>query len=133
MAVIKPLIDEILDYEVRDILTKVYVMCAIIILYMQVQNANDDNNLREVTMEHADALIESGLTMPLSLVTVDDKTVIIEIVSLHHVLLCSKAELDQFLTGLSALGVLNAVRANPHLFEPYFCIGHSIPLVAGNL
>ena len=50
VAVIKPVIDEISDYEVRDILTKVYVMCAIIILiilYMQVQNANDDNNLEK--------------------------------------------------------------------------------------
>ena len=43
MAVIKPVIDEISDYEVRDILTKVYVMCII----MQVQNANDDNNLEK--------------------------------------------------------------------------------------
>ena len=45
----------------------------------------------------------------------------------------SKAEIDQFLTGLSALGVLGAVKANPQLFETYFCIGHSSPPVAGRV
>ena len=64
-------------------------------------------------MENADVLIGSGLTVPLSLVTLDDKDTIIEVVSLHYVLLNSKAEMDQFLMGLSALGVLGAVKANP--------------------
>ena len=41
--------------------------------------------------------------------------------------------MDQFLTGLSALGVLGAVKANPQLFETYFCIGHSSPPVAGRV
>ena len=44
-------------------------------------------------MENADVLIGSGLTVPLSLVTLDDKDTIIEVVSLHHVLLNSKAEM----------------------------------------
>ena len=83
-------------------------------------------------MENADILIGSGLTVPLSLVTLDDKDTIIEVVSLHHVLLNSKAEVDQFLTGLLALGVLGAVKANPQLFEIYFCKGRSSPPVAGS-
>ena len=36
-------------------------------------------------MENADVLIGSGLTVPLSLVTLDDKDTIIEVVSLHYV------------------------------------------------
>ena len=84
-------------------------------------------------MENANVLIGSGLTVPLSLVTLDDKDTIIEVVSHHYVLLNSKAEMDQFLTSLSALGVLGAVKANPQLFETHFCIGHSSPAVAGRV
>lgn len=70
--------------------------------------------------------------MPLSRVTLDSKDTIMEIVSLHHVLLNSKAEIDQFLTGLSALGVLAAMKANPELFESFFSMGSSSTPIAGS-
>ena len=52
-------------------------------------------------------------------------------IDIHYVLLGSKAELNQCLAGLSALGVSDVVKANFDLFGPYFCIGKSSPLVAG--
>ena len=37
--------------------------------------------------------------------------------TLHHVLLKAKAEMDQFAHGLNAFSVLNALKAHPDLFE----------------
>ena len=96
-----------------------------------MENATNEQSLRELLMENSASLIGCGLTVPLSLVTLDDRAVIIDAVLLHYVLLNSKAEIDQLLMGLSALDVLNTVKANSELFEGYFCIGHASPLVAG--
>lgn len=54
-------------------------------------------------MNKGDVLIKSGRTMPLGFVSLND---------FYHVLLKSKAEMDQFVVGLAALGVLDAVRVD---------------------
>lgn len=82
-------------------------------------------------MNNGDVLIESGLTMPLALVSLDDRDAIIQTVALHYVLLKSKAEMDQFMVGLAALGVLDAVKANSTLFKDYFIVGRKPFLCAG--
>lgn len=46
--------------------------------------------------------------MPLALLTLHDRDIVVQTVALHHVLLKSKAEMDQFAQGLSSLGVLDA-------------------------
>ena len=69
--------------------------------------------------------------MPLAFITIDDRDTIIQAVALHHVLLKSKAEMDQFAMGLTALGVLDAVRANSALFEDYFLLVGRQSLGAG--
>ncbi len=43
-------------------------------------------------------------------------------VALHHVILRSKAELDQFCEGLDLSGVLNAVKCHPSLTRNFFNI-----------
>lgn len=68
-------------------------------------------------------LIASGLTTPLSLLTLSDKQAVIDVACLHYVLLIGKAEVDKFLTGLSALGDLDTMRSKPELFQNIFCIG----------
>ena len=76
-------------------------------------------------------MIDSGLTMPLAFITIDDRDTIIQTVALHHVLLKSRAEMDQFAMGLTALGVLDAVRANSALFKDYFLLVGRPSLGAG--
>ena len=56
------------------------------------------------------------------LVKEKDKVDIIQTMSLHHVILRSKAEIDQFCDGLQACGVLGAVRQHPDLGRPFFTI-----------
>ena len=62
----------------------------------------------------------------------DDKITLIQTVTLHHVLLRSKAEMDQFCEGLQALGVLNAVRKYPDLMRPFFTNSAVQNLTAGD-
>lgn len=46
--------------------------------------------------------------MPLALLTLHDRDIVVQTVDLHHVLLKSKAEMDQFVQGFSSLDVLDA-------------------------
>jgi len=81
-------------------------------------------------MENFEILCESGFTKsPLS-ITTEDKPAIIHALTLHHTLLRGLAEMDDFVKGLRALGVLKQVREHPDIFREYFVIGKS-PLTSG--
>ena len=69
-----------------------------------------ESELREIIDSSYDLLCECGWTKPSILVKDKDKVDIIQAMSLHHVILRSKAELDQFCDGFQACGVLDAVR-----------------------
>ena len=69
--------------------------------------------------------------MPLAFVTLCDVDTMVRTIALHHVLLKAKAEMDQFMQGLNALGVLTAMKALPDLFEAYFSIDLKSSLTAG--
>ena len=72
-------------------------------------------------MDHIDLLLECGFNKPLFKVQLEDKTNVIQTVTLHKVILASLAELSQFREGLSALGVSKALKENPHLLRYYYC------------
>lgn len=97
----------------------------------QIQSAPDEQALRKVASDNCTILIESGLTMPLASVTLCDVDTMVQTIALHHVLLKAKAEMDQFMQGLNALGVLTAIKAHPNLFEAYFSIDVNSSLTAG--
>ena len=44
----------------------------------------------------------------------------VQVITLQHTLLQCKAELDQFIEGLKALGVLSAIREHPNILRPFF-------------
>lgn len=67
-----------------------------------------------------DTTIDAGYTLPVMSLQLDDREHLIQTLRLHYVLLRSKAVLDQLITGLSCLGVLDSIRENPGMFEPYF-------------
>ena len=69
-------------------------------------------------MECCSKLIECGFTNPLPSITTNDKSLVIQTVALHCVLLQSKAETDQFCEGLSKLGVLNEIKKHPDIMRP---------------
>ena len=60
-----------------------------------------------------------------------DKQELIHIITLHHTLLKCKAELDQLKGGLQALGVGDAMKAHPDLFEKFFTEAGLTTMTAG--
>jgi len=95
--------------------------------------ATDEQSLRRVALDNASLFLESGLTIALPLVRMKDKERIVRVVTLHQVLLKSKAEMDQFSHGLKALGVLDSLQQSPHLFRSYFTLDGVEPMTAGTL
>ena len=91
----------------------------------------DDQTLQTLTMENAGVFIESGLTTALAQAKVEDKDSIVKTVTLHQVLLKTKAEIDQFCAGLKSLGVLNSIQENSQLFEHYFSLDGTQCMTAG--
>ena len=95
-------------------------------------NATDNHKLRTLAIDNSALFIESGITSALALVKTEDKDSIVKTVALHHVLLKTKAEIDQFCDGLKALGVLELLQKNPLLFQQYFCLDGAHHMTAGN-
>ena len=82
-------------------------------------------------MEFCTEIIECGFTKPLPCLVMEDKIALIQTLTLHHVLLRSKAEIDQFSEGLKALGVLDAIRNYPSLMSCFFINKEIQHLTAG--
>ena len=79
-----------------------------------------------------DVILESGYTLPVTCIGMGGKSELLRTLMLHHSLLRSKAVLDQLRSGLSALGVSDAMSKYPTILEPYFVAGKQPPLTAGN-
>ena len=94
-------------------------------------NATDDRTLQTLIMDNSDLFIESGFTSALASVTTREIDRMVKTVALQHVLLQTKAEIDQFCAGLKALGVLASMQENPHLFNDYFCLDGIKHMTAG--
>ena len=91
----------------------------IVYIFFQISEATDVQSLRHLCLSAADITIEAGYTLPLTSLQLDDREDLTKTLMLHHVILCRKAVLDQLMTGLSYLGVLEAIQRHPVVFEPY--------------
>lgn len=91
----------------------------------------DLNQLRQITVDNLDLLLECGFNKPGSKVELCDKINIIQTVTLHKVILASLAELSQFREGLSTLGVSDALKNNPDLLHSYYCCEYEDKLSSG--
>ena len=70
------------------------------------------------------------MSKPTSQIRDNDREDTISSISLHFVILMAKAELDQLINGLNALGVLTLVRNNPKLSRQLFVQGSPKELTA---
>lgn len=92
-----------------------------------------EQELQSVIGRNFNFLYDCGFTKPSIRITENDKVDIIQTISLHHVILRSKAELDQFAEGLQSCSVLDTVKKNPSLARSYFSIDGHGQMTAGLL
>lgn len=102
-----------------------------IIIFTQIREAEDDAGLRTVCLTEADIFLNSGYSKPITAVKLSDRDNLLKTIKLHHCLLRMKADIDQFQLGLATLGVGDAIKAHPQLFEPLFAHNKTAPLTAG--
>ncbi len=62
-----------------------------------------------------------GFCKPTTKLSLNDRPSIVQTITLHFVLLQSKAEIDQYVEGLKSLGVLDVIREHPGLLQSFFC------------
>ena len=65
-------------------------------------------------------LLECGFVKPISGIRLYDKDSLVRTLCLHHMILKSKAELDQLKEGLGTLGVATAMESMPDVFIHLF-------------
>ena len=78
------------------------------------------------------AILEAGYILPVTSIRMEGKPELLRALLIHHTLLRSKAELDQLKSGLTAIGVSEAISQHPTILEPYFVAGKQPPLTAGS-
>ena len=86
--------------------------------------------LREMLIENIDLLSTCGFVKPVTQCSILDVPTIVQTVALHLVILNSKAELDQLSEGMTALGVLDAIKKVPDLPLPFYTNSGSEKLTA---
>ena len=87
--------------------------------------------LVDALQQNVDLSLEAGYSLPVLQIQLRDKDKLIQTLLLHHALLRSKAVLDQLMDGLTACGVLHAMREHTTLFQPYFVANPQKQLTAG--
>lgn len=75
--------------------------------------------------------MECGFTRPTSSLRMEDRTDLIQTVSLHKAILASLAELSDFKEGLNTLGVVDALKQHGNLLRPFFCNDAKVELTSG--
>lgn len=106
-------------------------MHALYTVFLKIQNATEEYDIREVASKNIDLLIECGFTKPVSLLNLQDKAELIHAITLHKVILCSLAELDQFRSGMSVFGIAESMKQYHQLYTHYYCIGTGDLLTSG--
>lgn len=105
-----------------------YNWCSVL---SQIMNANDIEEFRRVFSLNYENLADYGITTPPNTLKMEDKITTVKSIALHHVLLRSKAEIDQFIERLECLGTRDMLKMYPQILFTYYMVGgHSI-LTAG--
>lgn len=86
-----------------------------------------------MTYEGIDLTLEAGYTKPATAITLAGRQELMDTLMLHYTLYRNKAVLDQLKSGMSALGVLDALEKYPHFLKPFFVHGAQAPLTAGKV
>ena len=83
-------------------------------------NVSSNTSLQDITNKHFDLLLESGFTKSPMLLKLEDRPSMVHAITLQHSLLYCKAEVDQFMEGLAACGVLEAIRKYPGILRSFY-------------
>ena len=105
----------------------------LIVFPLQLSATKDDLTLRTLFEDEQwqMLLLETGYRKPLSSLTQQDMSGIKRILRNFYTFVRVKAEIDQFLEGLSCLGVVDAVRKHPMLMQPLLIPSESCQLTKG--
>lgn len=87
-----------------------------------MMSAETLDEFKVVYANHFGELAEYGVTKPPTTVTLEDRITIVQSVTLHHALLKSKAEIDQFVQGLACLGTMEYIKKYPQLLKDFFSV-----------
>lgn len=98
---------------------------------VQIMDCVDADGLRKVAMANIDLILECGWSKPVLSLQLGQKEELKRVLCLHHVLLKSKAEMDQLREGLATLGVADIMKKHPACLESFFVFTPSKVLTAG--
>ena len=100
---------------------------------MQVLKIDDVQVLRTKLLDNADILECCGYTRPIFRTNLEDVPELIQAITLHYVILHSKAELDQLKEGLQTCKVLKFMKEFPGIFKDFFSKQAVVRHTAGKL
>ena len=86
-----------------------------------MQGITDVHVLREfITDDKCAVVYDSGFSLPITKVSIQDIPVIVRAVTLHSTLMPIKSELDQLIQGLEICGILPLIRKYPRVMKQLF-------------
>ena len=95
---LNPKLEEVTPGEIKDSLER-------------LQSIQDAEEFKSEALFNSDFRFSHGYTKPF--VTIEDKDEFIKAIALHAIIYTSLPELNQFIDGLKACGVLDLIRSNP--------------------
>ena len=107
------------------------VHLSLLYIIMQICAASTNEEVRIICEDNSDMLVDCGFTKPPLFIGLADRPALVKAISLHHIILKRKAELDQLRDGLGTLGVADALKSHPSLFEPIFIASGQTELTPG--
>ena len=133
-------VSQIPDPTLRFIIEKVGIKFLVLILFLlldcsyQVNDVENDDDIKVVFAidEGMDLLLATGFRKAVCNLTTSDRPAILSALMDYHLMAKTKAEMDQFREGLTALGFLDTVRKNPEMWESFFVHKNS-SLTAGTI
>ena len=86
-----------------------------------MKKITDVDVLRQFISDDKCAVVyDSGFSLPITKVTIEDIPTIVRAVTLHSTLMPIKSELDQLTKGLEICGILPLIRKYPHVMKELF-------------
>ena len=98
---------------------------------LQVFETTSDEELQEIASLNYSCLVEAGFIKPTTLIRISDKEEIIRALTLHHTLLKSLSEVDQFGEGLRSSKVLDVLRRYSRYTKSFFTLQGRPPISSG--
>lgn len=100
--------------------------CVITVLQLQSAETDEDVQISLAVDEVMDLLLATGFRKPLAQLGLKDVDDLVGFLLEYHLFVKVKAEIDQFVEGLTTLGFLGYLRKNPSLWQNFLCCPKTI-------